>query len=708
MINRSRLSMVILLAACTLVGTLFAAFAGNDGGKPIFQIGQFDNDDREFALAPGNYGGFPGAFPNGCRFVVGESDPAKDWSFIHPGPVDAWANSKEWPFTVVFTVPEAPAGGEAMLAVDLIGAHPGAPPVLTVALNGAGLGTLEPEAGNNMPVYADPAGGQEEVLRLIFPATQIKAGKNELTIAAGGGSWVVYDALSLQVFPGVVPESLRPVDKDPWASIAPELLPGVILLNSGIKTEAERTLMTSLQGIVNKESARLYLGKRSDFWYTNAVAMKDSYLEVKKPLKALEVFKSEVKGIIVVDPAVPDTTNVAYTLASLKSAVVAVPELVEKLTAAPYNFPVIKDLRGMFKNGLEAYTWAFENLWPELSHAAVANINPVQIRMQDYMMAKKVMLFYLSTKEPAELKLLERIYGGLKPNSPTYGWPKDGYDNLDLISGHGGYLVTSDWCDNLTVFDKGVEPTLAQPRRKLEKVDKNKVYVAFVMSNGGIYHYNQFHMTGLWADPARGRVPIGWTINPLMIEMAPGMINYYYETATDNDVFVGPTNLLGLGWPNKNPNLAGLVAKAKPFYQRAGITSAWISNSPEGISNTSSLAEQDLAALKTIGKGGYLSGIFYDYADSPKGPLTIAADGVPVAVSLASKGGESTADLAKRIVATAKERGAKFVFVGLNSWEFKPGRVVEVVNMLGESKDPVFAVVRPDEFFSGLKLASGK
>lgn len=46
-------------------------------------------------------------------------------------------------------------------------------------------------------------------------------------------------------------------------------------------------------------------------------------------------YKQEVKGIIVYDPQVPDTINVATTLAGLKDAVVASPELALKLSSAP-------------------------------------------------------------------------------------------------------------------------------------------------------------------------------------------------------------------------------------------------------------------------------------------------------------------------------------------------------------------------------------
>jgi len=43
---------------------------------------------------------------------------------------------------------------------------------------------------------------------------------------------------------------------------------------------------------------------------------------------------------------------------------------------------------------------------------------------------------------------------------------------------------------------------------------------------------------------SRGKVPLNWTIAPGLVDIAPGILNYYYTTATDNDCFVtGPSGM---------------------------------------------------------------------------------------------------------------------------------------------------------------------
>lgn len=69
-------------------------------GRLLWQIGNPDNNNREFALAPKGYSDFR---ENGF-FVVGRSDTKRDWPYVHPGPHDAWAGGRQHTFTILFGV----------------------------------------------------------------------------------------------------------------------------------------------------------------------------------------------------------------------------------------------------------------------------------------------------------------------------------------------------------------------------------------------------------------------------------------------------------------------------------------------------------------------------------------------------------------------------------------------------------------------------
>lgn len=138
-----------------------------------------------------------------------------------------------------------------------------------------------------------------------------------------------------------------------------------------------KLLLATLQGIVNRTEPRIYLLESEEEGKTTWLndlnvpyTVEDDYWNI------VSKFKNEVKGIIVYDPAVPDSINVATTLAGVKDAVVASPELAKTLTAAPYGLTVLDDLQGRFKNRMDAYNWEYDNLWNQTTHRMLVGLSP--------------------------------------------------------------------------------------------------------------------------------------------------------------------------------------------------------------------------------------------------------------------------------------------------------------------------------------------
>ncbi|GIO36861.1 hypothetical protein J41TS12_17220 [Paenibacillus antibioticophila] len=138
-----------------------------------------------------------------------------------------------------------------------------------------------------------------------------------------------------------------------------------------------RLLLATLQGIVNRAEPRIYLLENEEegklTWLKDLrvpyVLHDDVWTIVKK-------YKNELKGLIIYDPEIPDSINVATTLAGLKDAVVVSPELAVKLQAAPYKLKVVQDLRGKFKDRLDAYTWQYEHLWDKTTQRMLVGLSP--------------------------------------------------------------------------------------------------------------------------------------------------------------------------------------------------------------------------------------------------------------------------------------------------------------------------------------------
>ena len=50
----------------------------------------------------------------------------------------------------------------------------------------------------------------------------------------------------------------------------------------------------------------------------------------------------------------------------------------------------------------------------------------------------------------------------------------------------------------------------------------------------------------LWKDENRGKLPIGWTVSPAMMDLCPDVLGWFYEQARGNDYFV--TGCSGFGY----------------------------------------------------------------------------------------------------------------------------------------------------------------
>ena len=178
-----------LLCLAALVA--HAVLAGDDTA-PLWEIGKADNDTREFALAPGGYADYSA---DGF-FIVGESNPARDWPYVHPGPTDPWAGSQPHTFTIAFALDAAPAG-DAVLNVALVDTQAKSPPRLTIRVNGKATEHQMPAGAGDASVFGQPAEGKPHRFEVAVPANLLKAGVNKIEIVSDEGSWVLYDHLAL-------------------------------------------------------------------------------------------------------------------------------------------------------------------------------------------------------------------------------------------------------------------------------------------------------------------------------------------------------------------------------------------------------------------------------------------------------------------------------------------------------------------------------
>lgn len=499
--------------------------------------------------------------------------------------------------------------------------------------------------------------------------------------------------------------------------------------------EHTRLALTMLQGLVNRKQPRIYIIQDPSWhtaelipkWIDNLKANGYKFDEVHDPLGLFSTFRSCVKGAALYESDLADKPETLHKLnaltlyCALNNAVPVTEELNARL-----RLPILFDARGKLNTASEAYGWAYRELWPRANHRVIALTCPSQIGLRDYLVANKIMPFWISQEMgKADEDLCWRFLDEAEPNSPVMGcWGGYGEKPAGRIgepelqqrtSKRGKFIVVTDGCSNLSVHS-GLDyrqPAKRSPARELA-LNPRKVYVCLNITDGDNLQYvQQYFRTKQWRDdPNRGKIPLSWSMGPSAVDLIPDVLEYFQRTATPNDEFVCSTAGIGLTVPSLYGK--GLSDNGKAAYdgylrltgqamRAAGLTSIHLGDTSGVPLNR---ADLDLWAAKLPG----LKGIIADYGPAPgvtpeNAALTLAS-GVPVVRALTAPGNAAPNEKSAQVFAdavrsvTPSQRPA-FMHVCLINWFNSPTVAVEAMTKLG----PDYVPVLPSELFELMKAA---
>ncbi|MDR1465914.1 MAG: discoidin domain-containing protein [Oscillospiraceae bacterium] len=476
---------------------------------------------------------------------------------------------------------------------------------------------------------------------------------------------------------------------------------------------AERLAVGCLQGIVNRTEPLLFVQDDADSWPADlglTVNMLPDWLA------AVTKYKEKLSGLVIYNPAVPETANVATTIAGLTDALPVSPEQAELLSAAPYALAVVKDLRdeAAITDKLSAYRYLYDQYWDQCTRRAICGLLPDNhTQLRDFAVAAKTAVVWLDPKIPEEREVLELFFRDSKPIDTYYtGWWPDEGEGVAFASRYGVMTIASDFYENYTVYS-GMSQVLDVPAVPAKPALKNgKIYVSLNLSDGDNIQYDEHFMRMLWSSPERGKVPIGWTATPALLDAGPQLLNYYYKTATDNDVLIcGPSGLgysSASNWPNKDV-VRQYAAITNRYFERTGfdVITVWV-GMPMYRANW--FAESCPSLLGMTVQDG--TGLRIRFTDSKIPVVWLGSDVKNSTGAMSYDPGNSNmkmrlSDAAADYQASGSTR-PRFYIGQASAWDTRVPDFVRLAEELDAEFPDTFVFVRPDHFMLLLNEAYGK
>jgi hypothetical protein len=199
------------------------------------------------------------------------------------------------------------------------------------------------------------------------------------------------------------------------------------------------------------------------------------------------------------------------------------------------------------------------------------------------------------------------------------------------LSSNGLRLVPSHLAGNFSFHSQIplLKPFEMSPEKSIE-LDLDGIYVTFTLSDGDQLMMMNTAELGNWNAPERGTIPFNWEVQPLLVDLAPALLERYTSQATPNDCLIAGPSGAGYIVPPLAPNLKKYVKLTSEVCQKAGIRVV-----------TSYVADPPSRIIKLLAKfKGEILGYLTGYAVIARAPQALTrntvliANEIPVAANI--------------------------------------------------------------------------
>ena len=319
---------------------------------------------------------------------------------------------------------------------------------------------------------------------------------------------------------------------------------------------------------------------------------------------AVARFNASLAGYFIADLA-DGSVNAAVALCAARGGAVAVTAEGAPRAAAAGLAP-LGDVRG---RGL---AWVLATAGAGAFSTRVTLLqDPTKTGMSDWAVASGALTWWVPD---ANAGLAPLVWGSMKAPFFALGWGPDERGTVNAASAHGGGVIATDWAENLDALSAFDAPRLAPraPPPPPPPPSAPRHTAAFLLSDGDNVQWllgGFARSTNFFGSPDRGAVPMGWTIAPSLVDLAPAAMRYFYDRATPLDAFVGGLSGAAYAYLDDAAGApAGFAALTLATAQKAGLEYVNV------MTDGDTLAPGAAAAL--LGGDSALAGlIHYSYAD---------------------------------------------------------------------------------------------
>ena len=331
----------------------------------------------------------------------------------------------------------------------------------------------------------------------------------------------------------------------------------VYTIHSKKMTAQEYVLVASVQGIVAQKQASIYIIEDADdeMWFEQIVNTYElNVVDFNNPWDLVTIFKSYIKDSKYVLYNHVKEAGVSYTDLSINYATTVAGVENYLMVSKSIEHEAIE--RG-FTLGLDttSYEWdteyVFNTYKDKLTNKYLVHQEPSKGQLRDYAIAGKALCYYADYYD-GNSEIGSTIASWASVNAPILGWTQNEINFVSANSLLSKVTLAADWAANLSFYSSlETEAEYQQNISKNVTADSGKHYVAIVMSDGDNLQWmtNSFATSELYyGSKKRGDFKMTWTTTPSLYDLAPNILDYLYDTKTENDEFIaGPS---GAGYVN--------------------------------------------------------------------------------------------------------------------------------------------------------------